>query len=126
VIVEGTIGPRAGIEFEDRLERIVDSDHEYVLIDLHRCRSIDAVAVKQLVVARQLLSYRRREMLIFGAEGEVRGILEDVGAFDCDPALHTVPGVRRIGGRGAAPPADISHRASWHRSSRACARAGDP
>jgi anti-anti-sigma regulatory factor len=73
-------------EFEACLLRVVESDHDYVPIDLDRCDFIDVVAVKQLVLARERVSDQRREMLVFGAEGQVRRLLEDVGAFDCDPA----------------------------------------
>jgi anti-anti-sigma regulatory factor len=86
IIVEGQVGPGTIDAFETSLRRVVESDHDYVLIDLDRCESIDVGTVKQLVVARQHLSDQRREMLVFGAAGEVRRLLEDVGLFDCDPA----------------------------------------
>ncbi len=85
VIVEGRVEPAANAEFEACLVRLVESDHDWVLFDLDRCEFIDVVAAKQLVVLRQMLSDQQRELLVFGAAGQVRRILEDVGSFDCDP-----------------------------------------
>lgn len=82
LIVEGAIDSRTIGEFQDCLRRIVDSDHDLVLVDLDRCDFLDVAAVKQLVVARELLSCRRCEMLVFAPEGQARGLLQRVGAFD--------------------------------------------
>jgi anti-anti-sigma regulatory factor len=92
IIVEGGIDPGTAVKLEECLERVVDSDHEYVLIDLDRCGFIDVAAVKHLVLVRQFLSDRQAELLIFGAAGQVRALLEDVGALDCDPAPPRHPG----------------------------------
>jgi anti-anti-sigma regulatory factor len=86
VIVEGGVDRERVGEFDACLLRALEAHHDYLLIDFDRCESIDVMAVKQLVVARQRFSDQQRELLVFGAAGEVRSILERVGAFDCRPA----------------------------------------
>jgi anti-anti-sigma regulatory factor len=100
VIVEGRLDAKASGRWDHCLRRIEDSDHDHVIIDLDRCESIDAAAVKRLVVVRELLSAESRELLVFGAVGEVRRKLEDIGAFDCDPAAPALPGPGQDLGRG--------------------------
>lgn len=82
VIVEGRLEREALGEFDDCLLRALEAPHEYLLIDLDRCEDIDVEAVKQLVIARQRFSDQQRELVVFGAEGRVREILEKVGAFE--------------------------------------------
>jgi anti-anti-sigma regulatory factor len=83
IIVEGSVDSSSATdEFEARLQRVVETDHDYVLIDLDRCQFIDVVAVKQLVVTQELLFCRGQELLLFGARGQVRRILEQIEAFD--------------------------------------------
>ncbi|HEX4016048.1 MAG TPA: hypothetical protein VHX15_04865, partial [Frankiaceae bacterium] len=57
-----------------------------------RCDFLDVVAIKQLVVARELLWAQHCEMLIFGARDEMRRRLETIGSFDCDPVSPTLSG----------------------------------
>jgi anti-anti-sigma regulatory factor len=116
VIVEGRLDAMASGRWNDCLRRIEDSDHDHVIIDLDRCESIDAAAVKRLVVVRELLWAESRELLVFGAVGEVRRRLEDIGAFDCDPTTPTPPGpgqnlgrARRARARGAPRRGPLSH-----------------
>ncbi len=85
VIVEGRVGPGTSGEFEACLTRALESRHDFVLIDLDRCDAIDVEAAKQLVIAWQRLSDQHRELLVFGAVGTVREILERVGPFDFRP-----------------------------------------
>jgi anti-anti-sigma regulatory factor len=85
VIVEGRVGPETIEEFEACLTRVLESHHDIVLIDLDRCESIDVEAAKQLVITWQRLSDQHRELLVFGAEGTVREILERVGPFALRP-----------------------------------------
>lgn len=85
VIVEGRVGPEANAEFEACLLRALESDHDWVLFDFDRCEYLDLDAAKQLVVLWQRLSDQRRELLVFGAVGQVRRVLEGIGAFDLDP-----------------------------------------
>jgi anti-anti-sigma regulatory factor len=82
IIVEGRVDSSATDEFEASLQRVVETDHDYVLIDLDRCQFIDVVAVKQLVVTQEHLFCRGQELLLFGATGQVRRMLEQVDAFD--------------------------------------------
>jgi anti-anti-sigma regulatory factor len=98
VIVEGSVDSRASDEFEASLRRVPESHHDYVLVDLDRCEFIDVVAVKQLVLARELLWAQQRELLVFGTVGQVQRLLEQVGAFDCDPP-PSVQESRRLGHR---------------------------
>ncbi len=85
VIVEGGVGPETIGEFEACLTGALESHHDIVLIDLDRCEAIDVEAAKQLVVTWQRLSDQGRELLVFGAEGRVREILDRVGPFDLQP-----------------------------------------
>jgi anti-anti-sigma regulatory factor len=82
VIVEGRLEREALGEFDDCLLRALEAPHDYLLIDLDRCEGIDVEAVKQLVIARQRFSDQQRELVVFGAEGPVREMLEKVGAFE--------------------------------------------
>jgi anti-anti-sigma factor len=82
LLVEGEVDRVAAARLEETLERALESDHLYVLVDLDRCELIDVVAVKLLVVAYALLSAQGAELLIFGASGPVRGAIEAVEAFD--------------------------------------------
>jgi anti-anti-sigma regulatory factor len=104
VIVEGSVDFRVLDQFADCLERLPESDNDYVIVDLDRCEFLDVVAIKQLVVAREVLSAQRCEMLIFGARDQMRRRLETVGAFDCDPVSPTVAGPfdGRVSALGAA------------------------
>jgi len=65
VIVEGRLDAKASGRWDDCLRRIEDSDHDHVIIDLDRCESIGATAVKRLIVVRELLSAESRELLVF-------------------------------------------------------------
>jgi anti-anti-sigma factor len=82
LLVEGDLDLIAVAEFEETLERAVESDHLYVLVDLDRCEFIDVVAVKLLVLAHARLSAQGTELLIFGATDRVRGVIDAVEAFD--------------------------------------------
>jgi anti-anti-sigma factor len=82
LLIEGEVDRFAAARLQDGLERAVDSDHLYVLVDLDRCDFIDVIAVKLLVVAHAQLSARHQEMLIFGATDQVRRAIEAVEAFD--------------------------------------------
>jgi anti-anti-sigma factor len=82
ILVEGKVDVLAAAELDEALERGVESDHQYVLVDLDRCELIDVVAVKLLVVAHSHLSSQGGELLIFGATERVRGAIEAVEAFD--------------------------------------------
>jgi anti-anti-sigma factor len=82
LLIEGDLDLIAAAEFEATLERAVESDHLYVLIDLDRCEFIDVVAVKLLIVAQVRLSAQGTEVLIFGATDQVRGAIDAVEAFD--------------------------------------------
>jgi anti-anti-sigma regulatory factor len=86
VIVEGGVGPETIGEFEACLTRALESPHDLILIDLDRCEAIDVEGAKQLLITRQRLSDQRREMLLFGAEGKMREILERIGALEPRPA----------------------------------------
>jgi anti-anti-sigma factor len=88
ILIEGEVDRRAAEQLRDTLERAVDSDHLYLLIDLERCDFIDVVAVKLLVVAHAQASARGEELLIFGATERVRRAIEAVEAFD-DRVLRT-------------------------------------
>jgi anti-anti-sigma regulatory factor len=90
IIVEGRVDSSATGEFEASLQRVVETDHDYVLIDLDRCEFIDIVAVKLLVVTQELLFCRAQELLLFGATGQVRRMLEQVEAFDPRVLLRPV------------------------------------
>jgi anti-anti-sigma factor len=82
ILVEGEVDPAASEVLRDALERALDADHLYVIVDLDRCESIDIVAVKLLVVSYIHHSSRGEEFLIFGATGPVRRKIEGVNAFD--------------------------------------------
>ncbi len=82
ILIEGKVDLPACEVLRDSLERALDSDHLYVIVDLDRCESIDIVAVKLLVVAHSHHSSRSEEFLIFGARGEVRRKIEGIHAFD--------------------------------------------
>jgi anti-anti-sigma factor len=82
LLIEGEVDRFAAAEFEETLERAVESNHLYVLVDLDRCELIDVVAVKLLVVAHALLSAQGTELLIFGATDQVRDAIDAVEAFD--------------------------------------------
>jgi anti-anti-sigma factor len=82
ILIEGELDLLASEVLRDALERALDSDHLYVIVDLDRCESIDIVAVKLLVVAHAHHSSRGEEFLIFGARGEVRRKIEGIHAFD--------------------------------------------
>ena len=93
ILVEGKLDLPGCEILRDALERALDSDHLYVIVDLDRCASIDIVAVKLLVVAHAHHSSRGEEFLIFGARGEVRRMIEGIHAFD-DRVLLTPAGDR--------------------------------
>jgi anti-anti-sigma regulatory factor len=80
VIVEGGVGPETIGEFEACLTRALESRHDLILIDLDRCDAIDVEGAKQLLIAWQRISDQQRELLVFGATGKVREILERIGA----------------------------------------------
>jgi anti-anti-sigma regulatory factor len=82
ILIEGELDLPACEILRDALERALDSDHLYVIVDLDRCQSIDIVAVKLLVVAWSHHSSRGEEFLIFGARGPVLRKIEGVHAFD--------------------------------------------
>lgn len=91
VIVEGRVERAVNAEFEACLLDALESDHDWVLFDFDRCEHLDVMAAKHLVVLRQRLSDQRRELRVFGATGQVRRILEDVGSFDLDPTTRPLP-----------------------------------
>ena len=82
ILIEGELDLAASEILRDALERALDSDHLYVIVDLDRCEWIDIVAVKLLVVAHAHHSSRGEEFLIFGARGGVRRKIEGIHAFD--------------------------------------------
>ena len=82
ILIEGEVDIGVTELFGDALGRAVDLDHLFVMVDLDRCEFIDIVAVKLLVVAQAQLSSRGQKLLIFGATGQVRRLLEAVEAFD--------------------------------------------
>jgi anti-anti-sigma factor len=82
VLLEGELDAGSIAEFEGALDRAVDSDHLHLLVDLGRCEFIDVAAVKLLVVTQEHLSGRGGELVIPGATGQVRRMLELVNAFD--------------------------------------------
>jgi len=89
ILIEGELDLLACDVLRDSLERALDSDHLYVIVDLDRCESIDIVAVKLLVVAHAHHSSRGEEFLIFGARGAVLRRIEGVHAFDDRVLLST-------------------------------------
>jgi anti-anti-sigma regulatory factor len=82
----------SGEVLRDALERALDADRLYVIVDLDRCTSIDIVAVKLLVVAHAHHSSRGEEFLIFGATDLVRRRIEGIHAFDDRVLLPTTSG----------------------------------
>jgi anti-anti-sigma factor len=82
LLIEGEVDWFVAAQFEETLERAVESDHLYLLVDLDRCEFIDVVVAKLLVVAHAHLSAQGTELLIFGATDRVRGAIEAVEAFD--------------------------------------------
>ncbi len=92
ILIEGELDLLASEVLGDALERALDSDHLYVIVDLGRCESIDIVAVKLLVVAHAHHSSRGEEFLIFGATGGVRRRIEGIHAFDDRVLLPTASG----------------------------------
>jgi anti-anti-sigma factor len=92
LLIEGELDLAASEVLRDSLERALDSDHLYVIVDLERCESIDIVAVKLLVVAHAHHSSRGEEFLIFGATGPVRRKLEGIHAFDTRVLLPATGG----------------------------------
>jgi anti-anti-sigma factor len=82
ILIEGDVDLAASEILRDSLQRALDSDHLYVIVDLDRCESIDIVAVKLLVVAHAHHSSRGEEFLIFGARRGVLREIEGVHAFD--------------------------------------------
>jgi anti-anti-sigma factor len=89
ILIEGELDLLASEVLRDALERALDADRLYVIVDLDRCESIDIVAVKLLVVAHAHHSSRGEEFLIFGATGLVRRRIEMVHAFDDRVLLPT-------------------------------------
>jgi anti-anti-sigma factor len=89
ILIEGELDLPASETLRDSLERALDSDHLYVIVDLDRCEAIDIVAVKLLVVAHAHHSSRGEEFLIFGARGGVRRRIEGIHAFDDRVLLAT-------------------------------------
>jgi anti-anti-sigma factor len=106
ILIEGEIDLLATEQLEDSLERAVESDRLYLLLDLERCEAIDLDAVKLLVVAHERLSDRGQELLIFGATDQVRRAIEAVEAFD-DRVL-------RAGGDSPPNPSQVSARPAVH------------
>ena len=92
ILIEGALDLPASEILRDALERALDSDRLYVIVDLDRCESIDIVAVKLLVVAHAHHSSRGEEFLIFGASGLVRRKIDGVRAFDDRVLLPTTGG----------------------------------
>jgi anti-anti-sigma factor len=82
ILIEGELDAGSAEEFDQSLDRALDSAHLYVMIDLDRCEFIDVAVVKLLVVAQEQLLCRGHELLIFAATGQVRRMLEVVEAFD--------------------------------------------
>jgi anti-anti-sigma factor len=93
ILIEGELDLLASKILRDALERALDADRLYVIVDLDRCEWIDIVAVKLLVVAHAHHSSRGEEFLIFGATGLVRRRIEGVRAFD-DRILLPTAGAR--------------------------------
>jgi anti-anti-sigma regulatory factor len=82
ILIEGELDLPATEVLRDALERALDSDRLYVIVDLDRCEWIDIDAVKLLVVAHAHHSSRGEEFLIFGATDLVRRRIEGIHAFD--------------------------------------------
>jgi anti-anti-sigma factor len=89
ILIEGELDLLASEILRDALERALDADRLYVIVDLDRCEWIDIVAVKLLVVAHAHHSSRGEEFLIFGASGEVLRKIEGIHAFDDRVLLST-------------------------------------
>jgi hypothetical protein len=100
ILIEGELDLAASGVLRDALERALDSDHLYVIVDLDCCEWIDIVAVKLLVVAHAHHSSRGEEFPDLRREG--RRASQDRG----DPRL-------RRPGLALGHERSVRARASW-------------
>lgn len=112
--VKGELDLAVSHRLQAAIERATE-ERLHVLVDLSRCDFIDASAVTVLVRGHQALQEHRRQLLLYGARGQVRRLLSITGVTEAGLMATTTPG---------APPALWSDRLGANGAGRARVAAG--
>jgi anti-anti-sigma factor len=79
ILIEGELDLAVRHHLTTSLEQEPWSDFRYVLIDLERCEFIDLSAIAVIGRAEAQLAAAGKELLIFGARGQVQRIFSQTG-----------------------------------------------
>ena len=85
VLVEGELDRAVAPRMQAALELAIGFAYPYVIVDLDRCEFIDAGGLAVIHAAHRQMLQAGQELMICGASGQVRRVIELTGVFEALP-----------------------------------------